>query len=271
MFAIVYGIVRAGAAGWGDRLTVASLVGGAVLLTLLRPQRAPGGAADHAAAPVREPRARRRVRRAGAVRRRDVRQFFFLTQYLQGVRGYSPLEAGVAFLPLTLVMFAMVHVVPRLVARFGNSARARRRRDHRVLGMAWLSRVGTDTPYLTGDRDPDGDPRARRRLRVHAADHGRRRRRRAARTQAPLPASSTSRTSSAARSASACSSPSSRRRCRPAPRGPGSPTRSRPRSPPATAMLALALAVVLVVGRRPRPVAELVELPLVEADEQLAA
>ena len=38
--------------------------------------------------------------------------FFFLTQYLQGVRGFSPLEAGVAFLPLSLVMFSMVFVVP---------------------------------------------------------------------------------------------------------------------------------------------------------------
>ena len=47
--------------------------------------------------------------------------FFFLTQYLQGVGGYSPLQAGLAFLPMTAVMFAMGRVVPSLVRRFGNT------------------------------------------------------------------------------------------------------------------------------------------------------
>ena len=43
--------------------------------------------------------------------------FFFLTQFLQGVRGYSPLKAGFAFLPMTVALFAMVRIVPRLVPR----------------------------------------------------------------------------------------------------------------------------------------------------------
>jgi predicted MFS family arabinose efflux permease len=43
--------------------------------------------------------------------------FFFMSQYLQGVRGYSPLETGVAFLPMSLVMFGMVRTVPRLTER----------------------------------------------------------------------------------------------------------------------------------------------------------
>ena len=46
--------------------------------------------------------------------------FFFLTQYLQGVRGYAPLEAGVSFLPMTLVLFALVNAVPRVAARIGD-------------------------------------------------------------------------------------------------------------------------------------------------------
>ena len=36
--------------------------------------------------------------------------FFFLTQFLQGVHGFSPLKAGLAFLPMTLTMFATVRV-----------------------------------------------------------------------------------------------------------------------------------------------------------------
>jgi hypothetical protein len=38
--------------------------------------------------------------------------FFFLTQFLQGVRGYSPLQAGIAFLPMTIALFVMVRIVP---------------------------------------------------------------------------------------------------------------------------------------------------------------
>jgi len=45
--------------------------------------------------------------------------FFFLTQFIQDVLGFSPLQAGVAFLPLTLVMFATVQVVPRVLPRVG--------------------------------------------------------------------------------------------------------------------------------------------------------
>jgi predicted MFS family arabinose efflux permease len=76
--------------------------------------------------------------------------FFFLTQYLQGVDGYTPIEAGVAFLPLTLVMFSMVFVVPRLVARLGNARLLAGGVTVAFLGMAWLSRLSADTPYLTG-------------------------------------------------------------------------------------------------------------------------
>ena len=150
MFALVYGIVRAGSAGWGDRFTVASLVGGLLLLAafVLNERRA-----QQPITPLRLFASRERV---GAYVARVLfvgamfGQFFFLTQYLQVVQGFSPIEAGVAFLPLTLVMFAFTNVVPSLVARYGNT---------RVLGagilvafagMAWLSRLGPDTPYLTG-------------------------------------------------------------------------------------------------------------------------
>ena len=65
--------------------------------------------------------------------------FFFLTQFLQGVRGYSALEAGLAFLPMTAVMFAMGRVVPRLVRRFGNARLLAGGLTMALIGMAWLS------------------------------------------------------------------------------------------------------------------------------------
>ena len=45
--------------------------------------------------------------------------FFFITLYLQQVLGDSALQAGLAFLPMTLSVFTGSSLAPRLVARFG--------------------------------------------------------------------------------------------------------------------------------------------------------
>ena len=45
--------------------------------------------------------------------------WFFLTIYLQRVLGYDALQAGVAFLPMTLSIFAASALAPRVVARIG--------------------------------------------------------------------------------------------------------------------------------------------------------
>lgn len=46
--------------------------------------------------------------------------YYILTTYLQPVLGYSALEAGLSFLPLTLVcMFAAVQLAPALLGRWG--------------------------------------------------------------------------------------------------------------------------------------------------------
>jgi len=44
---------------------------------------------------------------------------FFLTLYLQQLAGYSPLQAGLALLPITIVMFALSRFVGRFSARLG--------------------------------------------------------------------------------------------------------------------------------------------------------
>jgi predicted MFS family arabinose efflux permease len=74
--------------------------------------------------------------------------FFFLSQYLQGVRGFSPLEAGIAFLPMTVVMFSMVRVVPRLSARWGDARLLVTGVAVALAAMAWLSRLGETTAFF---------------------------------------------------------------------------------------------------------------------------
>ncbi|MEV4174142.1 MFS transporter [Nonomuraea sp. NPDC049709] len=45
--------------------------------------------------------------------------FYFATLYLQGVLGYSALQAGLAYVPLTVILIAASSVGPLLVRRFG--------------------------------------------------------------------------------------------------------------------------------------------------------
>src|SRR3954470_14590134 len=117
--AIVYGFVRAASDGWGDRITVASFLGGAALLVAFVLTAVPP---EQPIPPLRLFASRER---SGALAARLLvvgamfSMFFFLTQYLQGVSGYSPLEAGVAFLPMTLVLFAMTQLTSRHIERIG--------------------------------------------------------------------------------------------------------------------------------------------------------
>jgi predicted MFS family arabinose efflux permease len=150
MTAIVFGIVHAATAGWTDRLTIASFVSGVLLLVLFV---ATERSAEQPITPLRLFASRER---AGAYAARVLfvggmfGMFFFLTQYLQNVKGFSPLEAGGAFLPLSLVMFGMVFVVPRLVERFGYGRLLAGGVLTALAGMAWISQISAGTPYLTG-------------------------------------------------------------------------------------------------------------------------
>jgi predicted MFS family arabinose efflux permease len=76
--------------------------------------------------------------------------FFYLTQFLQGAEGYSALKAGLAFLPVTLTIFAMVKVVPRLLGRIGPEATLVGGLASALIGLLWLSRISTTTDYWTG-------------------------------------------------------------------------------------------------------------------------
>jgi predicted MFS family arabinose efflux permease len=74
--------------------------------------------------------------------------FFFLSQYLQGVRDFSPLQTGLAFLPMTVVMFSMVRFVPRLSARWGDARLLVTGVSIALAGMAWLSRIDEATAFF---------------------------------------------------------------------------------------------------------------------------
>jgi EmrB/QacA subfamily drug resistance transporter len=149
MAALVYGFVRAAANGWGDKGTVASFVASMLLLALfVRIERR----AEQPITPLRLFASRERT---GAYLARILvvgamfSMFFFLTQFLQGARDFSALEAGVAFLPMTLVMFGTVRLVPRLVERFGDTRLLIAGLLLAAAGMLWMSRIGIDSAYVS--------------------------------------------------------------------------------------------------------------------------
>jgi EmrB/QacA subfamily drug resistance transporter len=72
---------------------------------------------------------------------------FVSLQYLQGVRGYSPLLAALAVLPLTAAMMPTSRLTGALVARFGARAVCVTGLLLCAAGLAVISRIGTGTPY----------------------------------------------------------------------------------------------------------------------------
>jgi EmrB/QacA subfamily drug resistance transporter len=150
MTALVYGFVHAADAGWGDPVTIASFTAAAVLLAAFV------AIERRAAQPVTPLRLFASRQRAGAYLARMLlvggmfSMFFFLSQFLQGVHDFNPLEAGIAFLPMTVVMFSTVRFVPLLSARWGDTRLLVTGIAVALAGMAWLSRLDEATPYFPG-------------------------------------------------------------------------------------------------------------------------
>jgi EmrB/QacA subfamily drug resistance transporter len=150
MSGLVYGLVRAAESGWGDAVALGSFAAAALLLaafvTIERRARQP-------ITPLRLFANRERVGAYGArmlMTGAMFGMFFYLTQFLQGADRFSALTAGFAFLPVTLTIFAMVRVVPRLLGRFGQQRTLIGGLVLALGGLIWLSRISPATDYWTG-------------------------------------------------------------------------------------------------------------------------
>jgi EmrB/QacA subfamily drug resistance transporter len=144
MTALVFGLTELEAL---PAIAVASLVASAVLLLafVLIERRA--------ASPIVPLSLFRSVERSGAYAGRILivgamfSLFYFLSQYLQNVLGFTPLATGAAFIPLTGLFFAMVHVVPALTRLMGRPALLVASLVVALLGMLWLSRLDTPSRF----------------------------------------------------------------------------------------------------------------------------
>ena len=74
-----------------------------------------------------------------------------MTLYLQNVLGYSPLKAGGAFLPATVVMMGMAGVMSKLVVRTGVMPLVAGGTALAAVGMlSQLSQLTATSDYITG-------------------------------------------------------------------------------------------------------------------------
>jgi EmrB/QacA subfamily drug resistance transporter len=148
--ALVYAFIRAASDGWGDHVAIAAFAAAVVLLAafVANETRAPQ--------PITPLRLFADPARSGSFAARLLvvagmfGMFFFLTQFLQDVLGFGPLRAGVAFLPMTLLLFAVSRLAPRLMSRVGGWRLMLAGMIPVMAGMAWLSRVSPATDYWSG-------------------------------------------------------------------------------------------------------------------------
>jgi EmrB/QacA subfamily drug resistance transporter len=73
--------------------------------------------------------------------------FFFLALYLQNVHGYSPLEAGVRFLPSTAVIIVMGPIAGRLADKVGPRLLMSLGLLITSASLFWQGHLAADTPY----------------------------------------------------------------------------------------------------------------------------
>ena len=103
--------------------------------------------------------------------------FFFLTLYMQNVLGYSPIQAGAAYLPLTFGVGVAAGISSQLVPRVGTRPVIVAGALIGAGGVYWLSRIPVDGSYVSRPAARPDDHVARPRRRVRRRHHRRERRR----------------------------------------------------------------------------------------------
>ena len=77
--------------------------------------------------------------------------FFYLTQFVQEILGYSPIKAGFAFLPVSVCIILSAGTASQLITRVRRqAARPARHRDDGSVGMIWLAQIEPDSTYVSG-------------------------------------------------------------------------------------------------------------------------
>jgi EmrB/QacA subfamily drug resistance transporter len=145
LLGIVYGLSRAATEGWGDVWTIFSLVAGASLLVAFAIVES---RAEHPLLPIRIFQNRTRAASFVAMMLLPAAMFamfFYLSQYIQNVMGYSPLHAGLAFLPFSAGIIVAAGIASNLVSRIDPRYLAGVGTLMATVALFWFSRIPFDT------------------------------------------------------------------------------------------------------------------------------
>lgn len=150
MCVLVFGIVEAAESGWAAPQTWTSITVGLLCLRVFL------WVESQARQPLLPPGVLTDAQRNAAYAARllflcgMVGFWFFTAQYLQGVLGYSPLLAGLAFVPVTLPQLATSLSVPAVVRRLGHRRVLLTGLTLCMVGVLWQGLAAFQASYLSG-------------------------------------------------------------------------------------------------------------------------
>ncbi|MFB6779596.1 MFS transporter [Streptomyces sp. NPDC056352] len=154
MASLVYGFIRASEEGWRDSFTVASFAAAVVLLAafVLIEMRA-----KEPITPLRMFADRNRsgtylimLSLAAAM----LGMFFFIVLFVQNVLGYSPVESGLAFLPVTVAIAIGAGLSQRLLPVLGPKPFMIAGSTLTGIGLFWQTLISPDSSYMSGVLGP---------------------------------------------------------------------------------------------------------------------
>jgi predicted MFS family arabinose efflux permease len=145
---LIFAIVRTEQEGWGSAATLGCLAGAAALLAAFLAIEA-----RHRAPLV--PLSVFRLRNLTGANAVSLAlggvmfaTFFFVTLYMQQVLGYSPIETGVAYLPLAVSVIVASGIASNLIDRLGFKPLLAAGMTLLAAGMAWFAQIDAGGGYV---------------------------------------------------------------------------------------------------------------------------
>ncbi|MFF0189436.1 MFS transporter [Streptomyces sp. NPDC005244] len=154
MASLVYGFIRAAEDGWKDSLTIGSFTAAVVLLVAF------AAIETRAKEPITPLRMFADRNRSGtylimlSLAAAMFGMFFYIVLFVQNVLGYSPISAGVAFLPVTVAIAIGAGLSQRFLPVLGPKPFMIVGSALVTLGLGWLTFISPDDSYLGGVLGP---------------------------------------------------------------------------------------------------------------------
>jgi EmrB/QacA subfamily drug resistance transporter len=154
MASLVYGFIRAADQGWRDSLAIGSF--GAAIVLLLSFAFVERRAKE----PITPLRMFADRNRSGTyvimltLAAAMFGMFFYIVLFVQNVLGYTPIEAGLAFLPVTVVIALGAGLSQRFLPVLGPKPFMLVGSALAVIGLFWQTLIGSDSSYAGGVLGP---------------------------------------------------------------------------------------------------------------------